>query len=295
MEPQQRISAQQYLERSAARMEEAGLFFGHGTDNAWDEACWLLETLLKRDGVQDIHPDLPLSPALVAQADAMLAQRLSTRTPLAYLLREAWFCGVPFYVDERVLVPRSPIAELIQAGFAPLLQQAPRRVLDLCAGGGCIGIACALAFEEAEVVLSDISPEALEVARMNVARFALQNRVQVLQSDLCAAVPGRFDLIVSNPPYVAQDEYDTLPGEFKREPVLGLVSAREGLAIPLRILDQAVDKLDPGGMLVLETGATWELLAATRPDLPFLWLEFENGGEGVCALTREQLLATLPP
>jgi ribosomal protein L3 glutamine methyltransferase len=285
------ISAQQYLERSAARMEQEDLFFGHGTDNAWDEACWLLETLLKRAGVHDIHPDLLLSSALVASADVVLAQRLATRTPLAYLLHEAWFCGLPFYVDERVLVPRSPLAELIQTGFDPLLKSPPRRVLDLCAGGGCIGIACAMAFEAAEVVLSDISPDALDVARVNVERFELQARVQLVQSDLFTAVPGRFDLIVSNPPYVAQDEYDALPDEFKREPVLGLVTAQQGLAIPLRILEQAADKLEPGGVLVLETGATWELLAAARPDLPFLWLEFENGGEGVCALTREQLLA----
>jgi ribosomal protein L3 glutamine methyltransferase len=291
MESSSSLSAQQYLERAAARMEEEGLFFGHGTDNAWDEACWLLETLLKREGIHDIHPDLPLSPALVASADAILAQRLTTHTPLAYLLHEAWFCGLPFYVDERVLVPRSPIAELIVTGFETLLKTPPRRILDLCTGGGCIGIACAMAFEEAEVVLSDISPEALDVARMNVERFGLQDRVKLVQSDLLNDVSGRFDLIVTNPPYVAQDEYDALPDEFKREPVLGLVTAAEGLEVPLRILDQAADKLEPGGVLVLETGATWELLAATRPDLPFLWLEFENGGEGVCALTREELLA----
>jgi ribosomal protein L3 glutamine methyltransferase len=148
-----------------------------------------------------------------------------------------------------------------------------------------------LAFADAEVVLADISSDALDVARINVERFELRDRVQCVESDLLAAVSGCFDLIVTNPPYVAQDEYDALPDEFKREPVLGLVTAEEGLAIPLRILAQAADKLEPGGVLVLETGATWELLAAVRPDLPFLWLEFANGGEGVCALTREQLLA----
>ncbi|MDR2213113.1 MAG: 50S ribosomal protein L3 N(5)-glutamine methyltransferase, partial [Pseudomonadales bacterium] len=215
------ITTEHYIAHSAAQMEQAELFFGHGTDNAWDEACWLVETLLKRDGIHDIQPGLPLSPAQVAAADALLAERLRTRKPLAYLLREAWFCGLPFYVDERVLVPRSPIAELIQNGFEPLLKHPPRRVLDLCAGGGCIGIACALAFPQASVVLADISADALDVARINVERFALGERVTLLQSDLFAKVQGHFDLIVSNPPYVAQDEYDELPDEFKREPLLG--------------------------------------------------------------------------
>jgi protein-(glutamine-N5) methyltransferase, ribosomal protein L3-specific len=291
MGSEQRLSAQEYLERCATRMDEAGLFFGHGTDNAWDESCWLLETLLKRHGVQDIHADLVLDPAIVVEADALLEQRLATRKPLAYLLKEAWFCGLPFYVDERVLVPRSPIAELIRNGFAPLVKTPPKRVLDLCAGSGCIGIACALAFEDAEVVLSDISEDALAVSRVNVERHGVQGRVRLVQSDLFDTVEGRFDLIVTNPPYVAQDEYEELPDEFKREPVLGLVTEEQGLAIPLAILAKAADHLEPGGVLVLETGATWELLAERRPDLPFLWLEFEHGGEGVCALTREQLLA----
>jgi len=291
MGSEQRLSAQEYLERCATRMDEAGLFFGHGTDNAWDESCWLLETLLKRHGVQDIHADLVLDPAVVAEADALLEQRLATRKPLAYLLKEAWFCGLPFYVDERVLVPRSPIAELIRNGFDPLVKTPPKRVLDPCAASGCIGIACALAFEDAEVVLSDISEDALAVSRVNVERHGVQGRVRLVQSDLFDTVEGRFDLIVTNPPYVAQDEYEELPDEFKREPVLGLVTEEQGLAIPLAILAKAADHLEPGGVLVLETGATWELLAERRPDLPFLWLEFEHGGEGVCALTREQLLA----
>jgi len=284
------VTAQQYLEQCAAQMDEADLFFGHGTDNSWDEACWLLETLLKRSGIVDIHPDLEIPAAILADANQLLAQRLASRPPMAYLLNEAWFCGVPFFVDERVLVPRSPIAELIETEFETLIAASPRRILDMCAGGGCIGIACAMAFPEAEVVLADISPDALAVSQTNVARYDLESRVTLVQSDLFAGVEGQFDLIVTNPPYVAQGEYDGLPDEFKREPVLGLVTENEGLAIPLRILAQAADYLTPGGVLVLETGATWELLAATRPDLPFLWLEFANGGEGVCVLTREQLL-----
>ncbi|HWK53477.1 MAG TPA: 50S ribosomal protein L3 N(5)-glutamine methyltransferase [Hyphomicrobiales bacterium] len=284
-------SAQHYIAMAAARMEAAGLCFGHGTDNAWDEACWLLETLLRREGISDIHADLRLTPTQTAAADALLDVRIATRKPLAYLLQEAWFCGVPFYVDERVLVPRSPLAELITNGFDPLLRQPPRRILDLCCGSGCIGLACALAFPEAEVVLADLSEDALAVAAINRDSFALAERVSLVQSDLFASLEGRFDLIVTNPPYVGQEEYDTLPEEFKREPALGLVSEDAGLDIPRRILVQAADYLEPEGVLVLETGATWELLAAAYPKLPFLWLEFEHGGEGVCALRCEELLA----
>jgi ribosomal protein L3 glutamine methyltransferase len=209
--------------------------------------------------------------------------------PLAYLTHEAWFAGLKFHVDERVLVPRSPFAELIDNRFDPLLSRAPRRILDLCAGGGCIGIACALAFPEATVVLADISSEALAVAKINVTALALQERVELLHSDLFRNVTGKFDLIVSNPPYVAEDEYVELPDEYHREPRLGLVTEENGIDIPLRILEQAATFLRPGGVLLLETGATWPVLADARRDLPFLWLEFEHGGEGICALTKEQL------
>src|SRR5690606_20246555 len=156
--------------------------------------------------------------------------------PLAYLLGEAWFCGLPFHVDERVLVPRSPIAELIEYGFHGLMDEEPPSVLDLCTGSGCIGIACAFAFPEARVVLSDYSEEALVVARSNIARHELAARVTAVHSDVFDKLPGRFDLIVSNPPYVSADEYAALPAEYNREPEIGLVSADNGLAIPLQIL-----------------------------------------------------------
>jgi ribosomal protein L3 glutamine methyltransferase len=285
-------SVQQFLEQMSAELEAAGLFFGHGTDNAWDEACWLFETVLRRHGCSEPQPDQQLdldSPAIL-EVRRLAAERSSTRKPLAYLLQEAWFCGIPFYVTEQVLVPRSPIAELIRNQFDPLLKTAPTRILDLCTGGGCIGLACALAFPEAEVVLSDISPEALAVAAVNVERLELGGRVKLVQSDLFNAIDGSFDLIVSNPPYVSEDEYAELPAEFLREPRLGLVSEQEGLDIPLRIIDQAAGYLRPQAALILETGATWQALDAARPDLDFLWIDFEYGGEGVCLLRREQLL-----
>jgi ribosomal protein L3 glutamine methyltransferase len=282
-------SARQVLEQMADAFDAAELFFGHGTDNSWDEACWLLETLRRRQGKPALQEDTPLSAADLTEVNALFNERIATRKPLAYLLNEAWFCGVPFYVDERVLVPRSPFAELIDNRFAPLLTREPRRILDLCAGGGCIGIACALAFPEAKVVLADISSEALEVAKVNVTMLALQERVELVRSDLFKSVTGKFDLIVTNPPYVAEDEYVELPDEYHREPRLGLVTDNNGIDIPLRILDQASTFLRPGGLLFLETGATWPVLADARKDLPFLWLEFEHGGEGICALTKEQL------
>lgn len=287
------LSTQDFLEQMSAELDAAGLYYGHGTDNAWDEACWLFETVLRRHGTDDFHPDMPLdlaSPALI-EIRRLADARISTRKPLAYLLQEAWFCGIPFYVDERVLVPRSPIAELIQQQFDPLLPEPPKRILDLCTGGGCIGLACALAFPDAEVVLSDISSDALAVAAINIEKLGLQQRVHLVQSDLFNDISGSFDLIVTNPPYVAEEEYAELPDEFLREPRLGLVSAQQGLDIPLRILAQAADYLSQQGVLVLETGATWPLLDAACPDLEFLWIEFEHGGEGVCALRREQLLS----
>lgn len=285
-------TVQDYLEQISAAFDEAQLYYGHGTDNAWDEACWLFETIMRRHDKTDLQPAMGLdmqSPQM-QEISRLVAKRISERTPLAYLLQEAWFCDLPFYVDERVLVPRSPIAELIGSQFEPLLHHAPTRILDLCTGGGCIGIASAMAFPDAQVVLADISPEALAVAQINITRFGLQDRVTCVRSDLFQDITGRFDLIVSNPPYVSEAEYSDLPDEFTREPKLGLVSEQQGLDIPLRILAQAADYLTEEGSVVLETGATWTLLDDACPHLKFLWIEFEYGGEGVCILRRQQLL-----
>jgi ribosomal protein L3 glutamine methyltransferase len=283
-------NTQACLQKMTQAFAEADLFFGHGTDNAWDEACWLLETLARRAGLPQPTLETELPPALVAQVSTLAQARLDTRKPLAYLLNEAWFCGLPFYVDERVLVPRSPFAELIDKRFDPLLKNSPRRILDLCTGGGCIGIACALAFPDAQVVLADLSADALAVAKINVDKHGLSERVTLVQSDLFEKITGRLDLIVTNPPYVGAEEYAELPAEYLQEPQLGLVTGADGIEIPLLILQQAADYLHEGGLLFLETGATWPVLDEARQDLPFLWLEFDYGGEGICMLSREQLL-----
>ena len=225
-----------------------------------------------------------------------MARRIEQRTPVAYLVGEAWFAGLPFNVDERVLVPRSPIAELIQNEFQPMLDAPPRRALDLCTGSGCIGIATALAFPDCQVDLADISQDALAVADSNIRRHGVEGRVRVIQSDLFQGLADegvRYDLIVSNPPYVSAEEVAELPAEYHQEPALGLLSEDDGLAIPLQILRQAPDFLSEQGVLILELGYSWSVLAERYPQLPVTWLEFDNGGEGVLAIDRASLIRAM--
>lgn len=284
------------VESLSLRFEQADLYYGHGTDNPWDEAIYLVFTVLgipfgsdDEAGNQSIE-QRELSAEEEQRVMALADRRIGERLPMAYLLQEAWFAGLPFYVDERVLVPRSPIAELVLQQYQPLLPQAPQRVLDLCTGSGCIGIATALVFPDAEVDLADISSDALAVAQVNINKHGLQGRVHARQSDLFAGLQDTYDLIVSNPPYVSAQEVAELPPEYQREPALGLLSDDDGLAIPLQILREAPDYLTEQGVLVLELGYSWELLAARYPDLPVLWLEFESGGEGVLAISRDALI-----
>lgn len=279
-----------WLDALAQRFDQADLFFGHGTGDPWDEAVYLTFAAL---GISFDEDDSVMERWLqsqeVARVEALARRRIEERIPVAYLVGEAWFCGLPFKVDERVLIPRSPIAELINNRFEPLLAAEPQRILDLCTGSGCIGIACALAFEDARVDLSDISRDALQLARENVLRHGLQERVRVLESDLLRSVQGPYDLIVSNPPYVSRQEIDELPAEYHHEPELGLLSQDDGLDIPLRILREAAAHLSEDGLLVLEVGYSRAALTDRLPGVPLLWLEFEQGGEGVCALTAQQL------
>lgn len=279
------------IRRGARWFEQAGLHFGHGCDNAWDEAAYLALHAL---GLSPAVTDHDLATCLTkheAQAvRALFDRRVKERRPVAYLTRAAWFAGLRFYVDERVLVPRSPIAELIEAGFEPWVRQADvKQVLDLCTGSGCIGIACAYAFPAARVDLSDVSAEALEVAQENIRRHRLTARVRAVQSDLFEHLQGRtYELMVCNPPYVTAAEMATLPKEHRHEPVLGLRGGDDGLDVVMRLLADAKHYLSGDGILVMEVGDSERALTRTRPDVPFLWLEFERGGHGVFLLTAEQ-------
>ena len=265
------------------------LFYGHGTDNPSTEAQWLVSSVLSADDVETITPETPLTSAQLSRIGELLGRRVREKVPMAYLLQQAWFAGHSFYVDERVLVPRSPIAELIDGCFEPVLKKAPATILDLCCGSGCIGIACALMFPNSKIILADISAEALEVAKININRFGLEHRVITRQSDLFKTIPETFDLIVANPPYVGQNEYLVLPAEYHAEPKIALVSEQQGLEIPLQILSESGKRLSEQGVLILETGCAWSALEKALPKLPFLWLDFEFGGEGVAALKAIQL------
>ena len=277
----------------ASRMNEAGLHFGHGTDNAIDEAAALvLHTLHLPPDLHTEYLQARLTPSEKQAALRLLERRIAERKPAAYLTQRAWFMGLPFYVDERVLVPRSPLAELIERHFAPWLSDSRPigDILDLGTGSGCIGIACAYAFPDARVDLADISADALDVARRNVAEHGLEDQVEVIQSDLFSALKGRhYDLIISNPPYVGLEELDNLPAEYHHEPRLGLAAGAEGLDVVMEILRQATDYLKRDGLLIVEVGASQYALCETFPDVPFTWLEFERGGQGVFLLNAAQL------
>jgi len=287
------ITLRDYVRYAASRFSEAGLCFGHGTAGPLDEAAALVLNALH------LPYDLPggyfearLVPEERERVYALIERRISERKPLAYLTREAPFAGHSFYVDERVLVPRSPIAELIERQFAPWLAEpeAVTDILDLCTGSGCIAIACAHAFPNAEVDAADISPDALEVARINIAKHGLEALVVAVESDVYSTLAGRrYDLIVSNPPYVNQTEWQSLPPEFHAEPRIGLESGEDGLDCVRRILRDADRHLKPGGILVVEVGSSAEALAEAYPQVPFCWVDFERGGDGVFLLTAEQI------
>ena len=288
------MNIRECVEFVAQQFDAAQLYYGHGTDNPWDEAVYLVFTVAgvpfdgEADGAYSL--DESLDEDTYARIETLMQRRISERRPMAYLLQEAWFAGLPFDVDERVLIPRSPIAELIHNQFEPLLPFPPNRILDLCTGSGCIGIAAAVAFPEAYVELSDISADALELAHRNIRRHQLESRVTALQSDLFAQLQGSYDLIIANPPYVGAQEVAELPPEYRHEPVAALLSEDEGLALPLAILRQAADFLNEHGVLVMEVGHSWSLLADRHPEWPVTWLEFEHGGEGVLAIARSDLV-----
>lgn len=283
-----------YIRWSLSAFHQHKVWFGHGNATAWDEASQLV--------LNAVHLPWDTDPAVLdarlTQAEKervldFLRQRVELRKPLPYITGEAWFMGLPFHVDERVLIPRSPIAQLIEAGFEPWLRPGPvHRILDLCTGSGCIGIACAYAFEEAEVDLADISADALEVAQCNIERHRMDDRVCARQGDLFENLKGeRYDLIVSNPPYVDAADLGSMPAEYQHEPGLALGSGTDGLDITRRILREAAEYLTEEGLLVVEVGNSEVHLMQAYPELPLVWVELDAGGNGVFTITAAELRA----
>ncbi|MAT92881.1 MAG: 50S ribosomal protein L3 N(5)-glutamine methyltransferase [Halioglobus sp.] len=266
----------------------AGLHFGHGTDNAWDEAVQLVLHALRLPAhSDDTVLSLPLDGAGWQRVQALLRRRIEERVPLPYLLGRAWFAGLELRCDARAIVPRSPIGELIVNEFQPWYGgPAPARVLDLCCGGGAIGLATAHYHPQARVDLVDLDDDALALARENAQLLGVSGRVEIQQSDLFSALGGRrYDLVLCNPPYVNAGDLAAMPAEFYAEPELSLGSGEDGLDLTRRILAAAGDHLEPHGLLILEVGHSWPALELAYPRVPFTWIEFEHGGAGVFAMS----------
>ena len=290
--PVELCSLRDFIRWGVSHFNQAELYYGHGLDSALDEVVYLcLFALHLPHNFPDSYFDCALSADEKQAVYSLLSRRIDERVPASYLTGEAWFAGLPFYVNKDVLVPRSPVAELIDKRFAPWMEaEAVENILDLCCGSGCIGIAAAYAFDWAYVDLVDISPAAIEVAEENIQRHQLDERLNAIESDLFQNVPLRhYDVIVSNPPYVDAEDMAELPDEYLHEPELGLAAGEDGLELVVPILQQAREYLTDQGILIVEVGNSQYALQQAYPHVPFYWLEFERGGSGIFLLTAEQL------
>ena len=289
------LTIRDWLRYSVSRFEEAGIFFGHGTDNAYDESVWLIMSALHlpMDTLENFF-DARITPAEAKHLAQLIERRVTERTPTAYLLREAWLKGFKFYVDERVIVPRSFIAELLENGLHPWIeyQEMVESAADICTGSGCLGVLLAHTFPNAAVDVVDISPDAIAVANINIKNYGLEEQVTPIESDMFTALAGKtYDLIISNPPYVDAPSMAILPQEYRNEPQIALGSGNDGLDHTHSLLHEAGKHLNAGGLLIVEIGHNRDALLAAYPDMPFTWLEVDSGNEFVFMLTKEQLPA----
>lgn len=281
-----------FMRWGASRFVDAELSYSHGMSSPLDESVYLvLRALNLPVDTPNVYWQSNLTATEKESILSLLKRRIEERMPAAYLTKEGWFAGLQFFIDERVLVPRSPIAELVENQFQPwVMPDEVENILDLCTGSGCIGIACAYAFPYAEVDLADLSEDALDVARINIEKHDASEQVTAIQSDLFSNIgERRYDIIVTNPPYVDKDDIDDMSDEFHHEPELGLSSGNDGLDCTRQILAQASEYLNDEGILVVEVGNSQHALVQEFPNVPFQWIEFERGGDGVFMLTKKQL------
>jgi len=282
-----------FVRFAASQFNQADLYFGHGINNAWDEAISLVMfTLNLPENLFEQIFTCQLTSDEKQNVLSIIEKRIIEEIPAAYLTNQAVFAKLPFYVDQRVLVPRSPIGELIENKFSLLIndKSLPTRILDLCTGSGCIAIACAYAFPDADIDAVDLSIDALNVANINIENHGLSEQVIPVQSDVFSGVEGQvYDLIVTNPPYVDQDDVDSLPQEYLHEPEMGLGCGEDGLDIVRKILAESAEHLSENGILICEVGNSQIHVSSVYPDVPFKWLTFERGGHGVFMLTKAEL------
>jgi len=281
----------QLIQECAAQLDQAQVAFGHGTLNAHDEATWLVLWQLQMPLDTEVSDNMSVDAPQVLACQHLIQTRIATRKPAAYLTQEAWLQGIPFYVDERSIVPRSFIAELIVDGaFDGWLKESSHQFLDLCTGNGSLAIICAMAYPEVSVVAADISDDALAVAKINVHKHELQDRIQLVKSDGLQSINGAFDCIVCNPPYVCQDSMNALPQEFQAEPELALAGGLDGMDFVRQLLHHLMPHMNPEGILVLEIGNERAHFETAFPSLEAVWLETSAGEDQVLLLTREALL-----